>query len=220
MLGHIAIAAMGGCFSQNPDTGAAEATYFPAESVVIQGAFQYKVSRPSGTTDFTQGFTNTRFWTRQQALVTEGVASYPPFVYLGTGATGYGTRTWCACCLGPNPTPGVVLHITNERIFTVSAKVAPTDKWICTKSAGSDESFMTDGSIVSRRTTTKYSASLEGAAFDFATGAQRSGCITRFWGDLMNNDYYGIHFRRIPMQCVENESIALYEADGKQLVEY
>lgn len=220
MLGHIAIAAMGGCFSQNPDTGAAEATYFPAESVVIQGVFQHKVSRPAGTTDFTQGFTNTRFWTKQQALSSGGLASYPPFIALGTVATGYGARTWCQCGMGPNSGKDAVLHIVNERILALSTAGIPTNEWICTKNTGSDESRMTDGNIDSRRTSSQYSASLEGADFVFLTGPQRMECITRFWGDLMSNEYYGIHFRRIPMQCVENESVALYEADGKQLVEY
>lgn len=220
MLGHTAIAALGGCYSQNPDTGACEATYFPAEYIDISNGYMKRTARDAGTTTFEQGFTQTRFWTKQQRF-SGTVLSYPAFILLGTLYSGSGPRTWVQCGVGPGSNPGVQ-HIVGESVLTISPQWNPTLVWTCSKDSGSNTSVMTDGSITSRRTTTEYPVSMTSSAFYFQSGtpSPATATLVRFWGDLMSNEPYGIRFRRLPMRSAENEFSALYDADAQQLVEY
>lgn len=215
MLGRIAIAAMGGCFSQNPDTGAAETTYFPAECVQITGNIQKTIARDAGTTDFVLGFTQTRVWTKQ-VFVVAAFASYPTFASLGTQSVSSGARTWFFCGLHAD---GRVLHIVQERYSYPSTKSNPTDVWVVSKEKGSDFSEMTDGIHYSSRETIEQ-PSLSSRPFLWVVGPSPAKSVTIFYGDLISNDGYGVHWRRIPMKDVEHGSVALFDVDGKQLVEY
>lgn len=219
MLGHIAIAAMGGCYSQNPDTGAAEATYFPADSIVIRGNFRRQQSREPGTTDFRFGFTQTCFWAKMQAIYCMPY-NWPAFVALGTTGQASGTRTIAFCGVGINDSKGSVAIMTNDTYEHLSDVTNPSDIWVCKKSSGSDASTMTDGTITSSRVTAPYARSLAEVPFAFMVAPSNSDAITRFWGDWMSNEPYNIHWRRIPMQCAEAPGIALYEVFKKELVEY
>lgn len=219
MLGHIAIATMGGCFSQNPDTGAAEATYFPAESVLIQGNFRHQKSREPGTTDFRLGFTQTYFWAKLQSINCLAY-NWPALVALGTAGLAGGVRTMAFCGIGINNGRPSVAIMTNDTYEHLSSVVNPTEIWICKKESGADTTTMTNGTITSTRVTVPHVKSLTEIAFAFIVGPANSTDITRFWGDRMSNEPYDIHWHRLPMQCTETPCIALYEVVGKELVEY
>lgn len=221
MLGHIAITAMGGCFSQNPDTGAAEATYFPAESVVLSGNCQFKLSRPANTTDFNRGFTQTAFWTKVQRFGEIRPSSWPNFFTLGTDryVSGGAPRCWTMCCCAPNAGGHVSLY-ENETEKILSLTVNPTKIWTCTKEAGSNVSKMTDGLITGTATTVKVEDALKNRDFHFMSGPTERTSEIRFFGDYMSNKPYNLHFRRLPMQCAENNAVALYEVDSQQFIEY
>lgn len=219
MLGHIAIAAMGGCFSQDPAAGAAEATYFPAESVVVKGniKYGYQFDRAGGTTDFINGFTNTRFWTKQKIINTPVINSLA-FLVIGTSARTSGDRTMCAIVVGGSP---VGVHLfTGTQNSRVDAEVNPTKVWCFSKEKGTDESFATSGELVGSIITTRQEGSLSREKFQFLSGLSDKNAITEFWGDLVQNDDYDVHFHRLPMLCAESKNIALYDTDAKRLVEY
>lgn len=214
MLGHIAIAAMGGCFSQNPDTGAAEATYFPAESITLQSAAKMSVRREADTTDFTSGFTQTRFWTKTQ-FININPSIWPKFAMLGVDTPdSYKPRAWVGFMINSY---GQVMHIANESYAYVSQVINPTKIWTCSKEAGTDTSLMTDGVTTSWRTTKDNPASRASYSFVFYFGTEG---VSRFWGTTMQNEAYGIHARWQPMLCAETSAVAIFDADRKQLTEY
>lgn len=215
MLGHIAIAALGGCYSQNPDTGALEATYFPAQSIVIAGSFRSSVSRAPGTTNFNQGFTATEYWIREQILNWD-TTSYANFLTLGTSTySSQYIRAWVQCGMEP---PQYVSHFWNGSTTRLSTTINPTEIWTCSKEAGSDITVMTNGSTKSRQKILDKPQAITQSPFIFSSGsATRSA---RFWGDLMHNPIYHIYRRRLPMECAEHPAVALYDADAQQLVEY
>lgn len=220
MQGHIAIAAMGGCFSQNPDTGAAEATYFPAESVVVDGTIAKQVVREAGSTDFDLGFTQTSFWAKCVVLYSNN-ASYPTLVMLGTSHYEPGNpRTWCFCGLYPRTPRDTVVHNVDEISTTISDKTNPSDILICTKSAGTNVSVFSAGTKRSERTTTRYETSMRTSQFVYFGMTFREATSLRFYGDMMNNDTYDVHWRRFPMLSMENQSPAIYDADSKLFIEY
>lgn len=213
MLGHIAIAAMGGCFSQNPDTGAAEATYFPAESVTLKAALAKSVTRVAGTTDFQLGVTDTRFFTKGQAISWEASA-YPPFAALGALQGGY-PRTMML--LGVQPRS--IVHQINETPTVLTAKINPSDTWICRKANGENYSEMANGGIFSRLSISK-TRTFDSSNISFRTFSTGSSYITVFCGDLMSNEHYAIHWRRLPMKGAETQGIGIFEVHEKQFIEY
>lgn len=218
MLGHIAIAAMGGCFSQNPDTGAAEATYFPAEYVELHGSDMRKiVERPANTTDFAHGFTDSRFWVRGQSLETR-TAGYPMLGLLGTGvfSPDY-DRSWAALMWSPN---NIVEYATSGQSEAVDSKQNPSQIWTFKKDAGANVSTAYSSTKNSTRETIYTAAALRSSTFSFALGFDSRVPSYRYWGDIIRNEFYDVHWRRIPMRSVENGGMALYEADAKQFIEY
>lgn len=215
MLGHIAIASMGGCFSQNPNTGAAEATYFPAESVIINTSIVKSSTREAGTTDFLHGFTETEIWIKAQAL-SYTMSGFPSFARLGTVQAGEWARAWFMTSLNP---AGVV-HYVNEGSTIVSKQLNPTIVFTTQKQTGEDVSRLRAADIDHTGTTEDSDVARASSDWFFQTGTDSRITSCRFWGDFMRNDYYGVRWRRLPMQCAERNSIALYDTDGKQLVEY
>lgn len=217
MLGRIAIAAMGGCFSQNPDTGAAEATYFPAESVLLTGNIRYgnEFSRPAGATDFFLGFTQTRFWTKQQR-VQHGNIGLVSWAVLGTQGTKSGERCWC--CLFSRSIG--VTYYSNEFFKLLSEKVDPTFIFTYSKQAGSNTSVAESDAVYFDMETTEKTSALANIAFDFLIGSPYAEGQTRFWGDCCQNEPYGVSWQRLPMQSAETGAAALFEIEGKQLFEY
>lgn len=215
MLGHIAIAAMGGCFSQDPDTGAAEATYFPAESVIINADISKSSSREAGTTDFLHGFTETEIWTKAQAL-SYTMTGFPSFARLGTVSSSVSPRAWFMTAV----TIAGVVHYANEVSTNVSKRLNPTLVFTTQKQAGENVSWLLADGIAHSATTNDNEEARAVAEWFFQTGTDNRITSVRFWGDYLHSDYYGVRWRRLPMQCVERNSVALYEADNKQLVEY
>lgn len=222
MLGRIAIAAMGGCFSQNPDTGAAEATYFPAESVVISRSFSRSTSRTAGTTDFVKGFTLTRFWAKNQ-IITANYDAYPSLVSLGTRdfVSTTNQRTWCFMGFFPSAQGAQIVHMENETSRALSKKTNPSDILIAAKDSGTDSHSYAAGGTKSVLTTRVVEDSMKNRPFSFTTNMQyHQPFAIRFYGDMMQNGPYGIHWHRLPMRCVGTPAIATFDIAGKQLVEY
>lgn len=217
MLGHIAIAAMGGCFSQNPDTGAAEATYFPAEYVEFSGAnIRMLVQRSANTTDFALGFTATRFWVRGQTLA-KAASGYPSLGILGTNifSASY-ERCWATLMFDFR---GYATHASGEGGTVLDTSQTPSQIWTFQKAAGTNASEANSSSKNSILETV-YTAALRSSPFVFSLGFDTKMPAFRYWGDFIRNEFYGVHWRRLPMRGVENGGVALYEADSKQFIEY
>lgn len=218
MLGRIAIAAMGGCFSQNPDTGAAEATYFPAESVIMGENFSKRHTRPIGTTDFVLGFTQTRFWAKSQ-IITAKYGAYPVLVNMGTpNYVPSAPRVFAF--MGGNPQLQII-HMANETSIVLSSKTNPTDILIAAKDSGTDSHSFTVGGTKSEQTTRLYAQAMESRTFIFGTNeSYQKPFFVRFYGDLMHNAAYSVHWHRMPMRCVGTTDIAIFDTVSGQLVEY
>lgn len=217
MLGHISITALGGCYSQDPDTGKADATYFPAESVILGDNIRLTTTRDAGTTKFEEGFTQTRFWIREQALTWDNT-TYEVFAHLGTHLPG-SRYTMSAAEVGLEP-PRSVYHYCDSSMHIISSTTNPTAILTCYKQEGSNTTVLLLGERTSSRTTTSHPEAMQYGRFMFLTGSGSATTSKRFWGDCMNNHPYTIRWRRLPMQCAERPAVALYNADAQQLVEY
>lgn len=221
MLGHIAIAAMGGCFSQNPDTGAAEATYFPAESISCATNIAKSVpSRAAGTTEFEKGFTQTRFWLRQSVPTNTGDYNYYTLGIIGTSQ--YGSVRCCAFIAYAYTELQYFANYAGDSFRTSSTG----DPFTFYKNDGTNTHHLTNYPAVHSPLTTKSLTSvkntdaLANAPFNFRLGWGDSRFSVAFYGDFMRNDAYNIRWRRLPMLCAETRSAAIFDADGKELVEY
>lgn len=210
MLGHIAIAAMGGCFSQNPDTGAAEATYFPTEKVTIAGVASKRHGLGTGEATFDSFFTATRWWVKWK-VAAYSFSDYNSLLSVRTyvGSAAYG------CTIATHNQHLLVYSNSTAEYFVNGAEreyVSQKDKE-SSVIVVENENKRFENSITS-------AVSFANVAPAFSTGPAASPLVTQYWGDLLSNDAHNVHWRRLPMVCVEKVGTALFEVDGKELIEY
>lgn len=213
MLGHIAIAALGGCFSQDPDTGAAEATYFPTESITLSKSFTKRKTFESGeVASFEDYFTSLRWWTKQNVSAWN-IGGYSNTLRVRATANVY---YYSGLVLSYHYDNRLSVYVDNgdEHLGITPNTIVETGKDV-----GSNVFFVAAGNnMVEKRIAPRFAFSSASVVYEI--GSNTSSMTTRFWGDFLRNDALNVRWRRVPMICVENDGVALYEADGKELIEY
>lgn len=207
MLGHIAIAALGGFYAQDEESGAVLDTYIPAAHIHVSGAHTWSKSISAKDAVFERLFDDTQIYTKLQFLMPSSVITYPTGAAIGTEQRSAGPRTWwyggCSVknfCLFTNENANLLEpYSPTAGVMTVWTK------------CGQRSASITVGHTSALTTTVVSYSSLRALPSVLRLGDAHTYTEQEFYIGCLTNDYYDVHYLVSPMQSLTRAQTALFE---------
>lgn len=223
MLGHIAIAALGGFYAQDPESGSVADTYVPASSIRMSGLHTWTTDIDAQDAVFEHVFDDTQVYAKSEFLMPAAAVTYPRLVLIGT--TKYraeltNQRTWWFAGACTSPTNGrkqFCLYV-NENILDMGAYRPSDGIIICWSQKGERAAHIVIRSEEKVATVSRFpSFSMDSALLQI--GSSHSYVEQNFYVASLVNDYYHAYYMVSPMASLSGASVALFEHFNPSLLE-
>lgn len=208
MLGHIAIAAMGGYFAQDR-TGKVIDTYHPTRCVPMRGVHWHNFTRTGGTSEYDKVFTETYAFSKVIFQMPISDISYPTILLLGTQAPGRYPRTWVSG--GASIENGGQFEIRHEETCTALAPYEIAHGALVAETYRGDPCLRLSrlGAVIQAQPI--LDKLFETAPVYFRVGYSKAVYHVDFFADVIENDSYDYHWFRQAMKTTDGKRCATFE---------
>ena len=209
MLGHIAIASLGGYFAQER-TGKVIDTYHPARCVPLRGVHWHTFSRAAGTSDYDKVFSNTYAYSKVLFRMPTNNMTFPTILVLGTpNMSSAAARTWVSA--GASVANGGQYEIRHEETYTALAPYEIDYGELVAETYRGDPHLYLFRLGESLGIQPEHTRLFETGIVVFRVGYNKSTFFVDFYAESIENDDYHYHWFRQAMKSTNGESCALFE---------
>lgn len=208
MLGHIAIASLGGYFAQD-STGKVIDTYHPARCVPMRGVHWYNFTRAGGTSEYDKVFTETYAFSKVIFQMPLSSITYPTILVVGTQVVGRYPRSWVSG--GVSSENSGQFEIRHEETCTALAPYEINRGELTAETHRGDPAMYLSRLGESIHIQPIQTQLLDTGTVIFRVGYNKSTFNVDFFADVIENDSYGYHWFRQAMKTTEGKRCATFE---------
>lgn len=211
MLGHIAIAALGGYYAQDAESGAVIDTYVPSEFVRMTGLHQWGTTIEPQHAIFERVFDDTQLYVKAEYLMPASVVTFPRTAVLGTSNWNASLhRTWWyGGCYSGNTVKTFSL-IFNENELIIKDYAPSAGAFVVWTKQGERRCNMAMEGVIVQGTVARYN-SFEQQKSLMIVGSSHSYIDQNFYVASLQNAYYGVHYLVSPMASPTTAATAVFE---------
>lgn len=217
MLGHIAIAALGGYYSQDEESGAVVDTYIPASCVQVKGPHSIEREIPPSEAVFEKIFDETYLYAKTEFTIPYASVQFPYIALLGCRRISAGTRTYWYAGGSTQGGRRFCLYI-NETLRsggTYSASAGPIVVW--TEPNNRTANMIVRGTHLTGAPA-RYS-SIESLPSFLSTSLEDAAFVGNFYVAALRNPYYHTEWVWMPLRSCSSAATALFEHYNPTLME-
>lgn len=213
MLGHIAIAALGGYYAQDAESGAVIDTYVPSEFVRMEGSHSWGTTIEPQNAIFERVFDDTQLYVKSEYLMPASVVTYPRTAVLGTPNWNASIpRTWWyGGCYKWEPEKRLSFSlIFNEDELIIKDYAPSAGAFVVWTKQGERRCNMAMEGVIVRGTVARYNSFAQQKS-SMRVGASHAYIDQNFYVASLQNEYYGVHYLVSPMVSPTTAATAVFE---------
>lgn len=209
MLGHIAIASLGGYYAQD-NAGRVIDTYHPARCVPMRGVHWYNFNRAAGTSDYDKVFSDTYAYSKVLFRMPTADMTFPTILVIGTqNMSSAAARTWVSA--GVSVANGGQYEIRHEETYTALAPYEIDYGELVAETYRGDPHLYLYRLGESLGIQPEHTRLFETGIVVFRVGYNKSTYNVDFFADVIENDSYGYHWFRQAMKTTDGKRCATFE---------
>lgn len=211
MLGHIAIAALGGFYAQDPESGAVVDTYIPAARIRLTGVHTWTKRVEPQDAILERVFDDTQAYTKWEYTMPSSAVTYPAALCIGNQKYDpTNPRTWWYAGAETSHTSPYLCLYTNETIANVKLYKPYAGVLSAWTKRGERRAVMKFGSSLVQDTVRLFNSFKEQVSL-LRVGPNLAAIEQEFYVASLVNEYYNTHFLVLPMRSFTSASTALFE---------
>lgn len=210
MLGHIAIADLGGYYAQDEKTGALVDTYVPTSNVPVTAAHAMAVSVPAEDAVFERLFDETYAYAKAEWFAAATSLAYPALVTIGTSSTASGKRTWWYAGVSLRGSSRYFCLDVNETVYWFGAYAPGAGAFEAWTERNNREANMRVGDTTISAAPVEYPESLSTLSSTLSTSLSPK-FNRNFYAATLVNAFYNAAWLWTPMRSLTSSATALFE---------